>query len=151
MTDKENNEIESSSNSSCPACGGSHITTRDVEHRFPYGVGPSPTELMAIVPLHECEKESCGVEFFAEELEDRRHEAVCRHLGVLTPKEIREIRGTLSRQEFAHLTRFGEATIGRWERGELIQNAANDLLLRLLKFNDNLSRIKDMNSSIIAT
>ena len=56
-------------------------------------------------------------------------------------KALREKLG-LSRTEFARLTRLGEATIARWERGELIQNAGNDSLLRLLQYEDNVRRLR---------
>ena len=49
-----------------------------------------------------------------------RHEAVCRHLGVLAPGEIRALRREhgMSRAAFARLTGFGEATLaaGNGER-----------------------------------
>jgi DNA-binding transcriptional regulator YiaG len=64
----------------------------------------------------------------------------------MTPAEVRAVRqkaGSLSRAEFARITRLGEATIGRWERGELIQNAANDQLLYLLTFPENVVRLRD--------
>jgi hypothetical protein len=60
----------------------------------------------------------------------------------LNPKEIRTIRGDLSQVKFAELTRLGVATIGRWERGELIQNGANDQLLFLLTFPENFKRLR---------
>jgi transcriptional regulator with XRE-family HTH domain len=64
----------------------------------------------------------------------------------MTPAEIRAIRreaGALSRAQFARITRLGEATIGRWERGELIQNRANDQLLYLLTFPENVTRLRN--------
>jgi putative zinc finger/helix-turn-helix YgiT family protein len=129
--------------SSCPSCGHEAIETTQIDHRFPYGEGDQAVELSAMVPLRRCR--DCGLEFLDSVAEDRQHEAVCRHLGVMTPVEIREIRqkaGSLSRGEFAKISRLGEATLGRWERGELIQNAANDQLLYLLTFPENLSRLR---------
>ena len=72
------------------------------------------------------------------------HETVCRHLGVQTPVEVLAIRQkyNMSRPGFAELTRLGEATLGRWERGALIQNAANDQFLYLLRFADNIDRLR---------
>jgi DNA-binding transcriptional regulator YiaG len=98
----------------------------------------------AVVPLRRCSE--CGFEFLDAEAEARQHAAVCRHIGVMTPSEIRRVRqmtGNLSRGEFARLTRLGDATIGRWERGELIQNAAYDQLLYLLTFPENVIRLRD--------
>jgi DNA-binding transcriptional regulator YiaG len=129
---------------SCPACGHGSVETTQIEHKFPYGDGDKGVELSATVPLRRCLE--CGVEFFDAVAEEIRHEAVCRYLGVMPPAEVQAVRrmsGSLSRGEFAKITRLGEATIGRWERGELIQNAANDQLLYLLTFPENLTRLRD--------
>lgn len=128
---------------SCPECGSKRIVTEAVDHRFPYGQEDPAVELSARIPVRRCEE--CGDEFLDDEAEDLIHEAVCRHLHVMTPSEVRTIRqqcGGLSRAEFARITRLGEATIGRWERGELIQNAAYDQLLHLLTFPENLIRLR---------
>jgi putative zinc finger/helix-turn-helix YgiT family protein len=128
----------------CPSCGHDAVETIQVEHKFPYGDGDQAVTLSAIVPLRRCRE--CGFEFLDSAAEERKHEAVCRHLGVMTPAEVRSIRnvaGKLSRGEFARVSRLGEATIGRWERGELIQNAANDQLLYLLTFPENLVRLRE--------
>ena len=102
------------------------------EHTFTYGIGPDAAELTVTVPVHVCA--SCGLEFLDHEGETLKHEAVCAHLGVLTPSEIRGIREKhgMSRAAFAEVTGFDEATLNRWENGIRIQNAANDRYLRLL-------------------
>ncbi len=129
---------------SCPDCESDRVVTEWIDHRFPYGRDDSAIELSARIPVRRCEE--CGDQFLDAEAEDLMHEAVCRHLGVMTPREVRDIRrqsGRLSRAEFSRITRLGEATIGRWERGELIQNAAYDQLLYLLTFPENLVRIRE--------
>ena len=130
----------------CPSCGRTAVETEEVERSLPYGAGHQPVHLSVIVPLRRCR--DCGFEFLDAEAEDKQAEAVCRHLGVMTPAEIRAIRrkaGALSRAKFARITRLGEATIGRWERGELIQSAANDQLLYLLTFPENVTRLQNRN------
>ena len=52
----------------------------------------------------------------------------------------------MTRLGFAELTKFGEATLGRWERGALIQNAANDQFLYLLRFAENVDRLRTRNA-----
>ena len=129
---------------SCPECGSERIVTETIDHRFPYGQEDPAVELSARIPVRRCEE--CGDEFLDDEAEDLMHEAVCHHLHVMTPSEVRTIRqqcGGLSRAEFARITRLGEATIGRWERGELVQNAAYDQLLHLLTFPENLIRLRN--------
>jgi transcriptional regulator with XRE-family HTH domain len=61
----------------------------------------------------------------------------------LSPGEIVGLRHRhgLSRAEFAKLTKLGEATLGRWERGTLKPNAAYDMYLRLLSFDENMRRL----------
>lgn len=127
----------------CPSCESERIETEWVAHHFPYGDGDAAVELAAKVPLRRCT--ACGEEFLDDESEDLIHEAVCRHLGVMTPCEVRAIRrqsGNLSQAEFARITRLGEATIGRWERGELIQNVAYDHFLYLLTYPENRIRLQ---------
>jgi hypothetical protein len=53
---------------------------------------------------------------------------------MLTPREITAIREQYSqgRAQFSRITRIGEATLARWERGALIQNPAFDQYLRLI-------------------
>lgn len=65
----------------------------------------------------------------------RNHGAVCRHLGLLTPSEIKDIRTRrdMSQAAFAELTGLGEATIARWERGDVTQNRGNDRFLRMVQ------------------
>jgi hypothetical protein len=76
-----------------------------------------------------------------------RHEAVCAHHGLLAPRAIIEIRDRycVSRSDFARITRLGEATVARWERGALLQNAAYDQYLRLLLVPDNWRRLQEQN------
>lgn len=126
----------------CPNCRGGPVRTTLTTDRFVYGEGPSAAELTATVPLHTCD--NCGFQFLDEEAEVAHHESVCRHLGVLTPAQIRDLRRRydLSRTEFAQVTKLGEATIARWERGALIQNAAYDQFLYLLSFEENLERLR---------
>jgi putative zinc finger/helix-turn-helix YgiT family protein len=128
----------------CPECGCGRIETETIAHSFPYGHGDSKVDLTTSVPLHRCH--DCGAEFLDSTAETLMHDEVCRHLGVMTPAEIRLLRercGDLTRAEFARITKLGEATVGRWERGELIQNSANDQLLYLLTFPENVIRLRE--------
>ena len=115
----------------CPQCEGVVETVRH-EDIFRYGDGESAVNLPVILPVRICR--ACGIEFLDHEAERVKHEALCRHFGVLTPWEIREIRKRhdLSRAAFAEVTGLGAASLGRWETGALIQSLANDRYLRLL-------------------
>ena len=121
--------------------------TRWREHSFPYGAGTSAVELNVALPVRVCR--SCGFEFLDHEGETLQHEAVCAHLGVLTPKEIRGIRRMhgMSRAEFSRVTGLGEATLNRWENAILIQNAANDRYLRLLARHENVRRLERLDAA----
>ena len=118
---------------SCEMCGTPGLTTELVRDPFIYGTGSEAVELSVDIPVHTCSH--CAVSFTGTEAEAIQHDAVCRHLGLLTPDEIRAIReqAGLSRAAFARLTGFGEATVARWERREVIQNTSGDRYLRLLR------------------
>jgi putative zinc finger/helix-turn-helix YgiT family protein len=128
----------------CPNCGSMDVATTWIDDNFPYGAGSNQVQLTARVPLRSCSK--CEFEYFDDEAENARHEAVCRHLGVQTPAEIQALRRKygLSRAEFARLTGLGEATLARWESGALIQNTANDRFLYLLRWEENLKRLREL-------
>ena len=116
------------------------------EHAFTYGVGASAVELSVTLPVRICD--TCGLEFLDDEAETLQHEAICAHLDVLTPKEIRGIREMhcMSRAEFSRVTGLGEATLNRWENAILIQNKANDRYLRLLASRANLQKLERLDS-----
>ena len=113
----------------CFDCGGN---TRRIwgEHTFTYGLGVDAAELTVTLPIDVCP--ACGLESLDGEAETLKHEAVCAHLGVLSPKEIRGIRRMhgISRAAFSKMISIDEATLIRWEEGILIQSAANDHRLR---------------------
>lgn len=138
----EESRLERSGGSVCPECGHLDVDNRWEDCPFTYGSGADAVEISVRLPVRTCRK--CGFEFFDEEAEDLRHEAVCRHLGRLTPGQIKELRARygFSRADLARLTGLGEATIARWERGELIQNASNDSLLWLLHHQENVDRLR---------
>ena len=118
---------------SCPLCGTDEVRTMWKRHVFDYGSGGSVAELSVDVPVRSCA--SCELEFLDEPAEVLKHEAICRHLGVLTPAEIRRTREDhgMSRVAFAQVTGLGEASLNRWENGLNIQTHANDRYLRLLR------------------
>jgi len=140
------NEIdpETSDRPTCPECGHEEIRTVWESRPLAYGLGKDAVELSVRVPIRECLQ--CHFRYLDYEAEDLQHEAVCRHLGVLTPQEIIALREKygLSRAEFARLTGLGEATIARWERGALIQNTGNDRYLRLLQHSENMLRLEKL-------
>ncbi len=126
----------------CPNCESNNVKTSVEEDAFTYGEGSSAVQLTAAVPVRSCT--NCGFQFTDGEAEEARHDAVCRHLRVLAPREILELRKryNMSRAEFAELTRLGEASLARWENGQLIQNAANDQLLFLLTVPSNVELLR---------
>ena len=135
----------------CDLCGGSGLTTNLVRDPFIYGSGTDAVELSAQVLVHTCSK--CGESYTGVEAEVARHEVVCRHLGLLTPAEIRALREhyDLSRAAFARATGFGEATLARWETGEVIQNTSSDRYLRLLLDPQVMSRLPTPSGSASPT
>lgn len=131
----------------CPQCGNDTLTTHWHQDTFKYGTGDSVVTLKVDLPVRSCQ--SCDLQFLDHEGESLRHEAVCRHLGLLTPNEILGIRKTygMSRAAFAEITGLGEATLARWENGAVIQNQANDRYLRLLSLQGVMSCLREMSTS----
>ncbi len=132
----------------CPQCGEtSTVTTSPYLHTFRYGSGESAVDLTVELPLRRCG--ACEFEFLDDEAERLEHEAICRHLGVLSPTEIEKIRKShgMSRATFAQVTGLGEATLNRWANGVKIQTLANDRYLRLLALPLNMQRLKRFGSS----
>lgn len=143
MVNKENDPVPFARGEPCPNCGQGAVHSELLVDKFTYSHGEEPVELSATVLLHRCA--ACGFEFTDGSADDARHGAICNYLGVHPPKAIVALRETyeLSRSQFAQLTRLGEASIARWERGELIQNAAYDQFLYLLRFQENVQRLRD--------
>ena len=125
-------EADASEAQGCPQCGNSMTTTWQ-QHCFRYGDEGSGPELTVEIPVRHCEV--CGESFLDWETEEIEQRAVCEHLGVLTPEEVRQIREDygMSRSAFSKLTGIGEASLSRWEKGSHIQNRANDRYLRLIR------------------
>lgn len=140
----------------CFNCGSSDVEKALQRQVFQYGNGDNAVELTAEVPVFTCK--NCAYQFASAEADDARHEAVCRHLGVLPPREIISIReyAGLSQAQFAKCSRIGIASLKRWETGVVIQNAANDELIYLMTFPENIERLKQRNhlepigSSVVA-
>ena len=125
----------------CPQCDGVSVITTWHHDVFDYGSGESAVKLHVDLPVRRCA--SCDFEFLDHEGHWLRHEAVCRHLGVLSPVEVRGIRKRhgMNRSEFAQVTGLGEATLNRWENGTLVQNRANDRYLRLIAIPEVMNRL----------
>ena len=129
----------------CPLCDSSSVETFQHFHEFKYGSDDSAVTLrVESLPVRHCT--ACDLEFIDHEGERLQHEAVCRHLRVLTPAEVRGVRERhgMTRAAFAEATGLGEATLGRWESGALIQNRANDFYLRLVRMPSVMRILKDL-------
>jgi putative zinc finger/helix-turn-helix YgiT family protein len=132
----------------CDACGAHETATCRFETQsFEYGEGSGKVTLTARVPVWTCSR--CGIATTDGDAEDARHDAVCCHLGVLTPGEVRAIREKygLTQAEFARRTRIGEATIKRWETGVFVQSPANDQYLRLLRDPEVFAKLDSVGNS----
>lgn len=133
MSDMVDRDIASRAITRCGLCeeGEAHLT-REVHH-FTYGTGADAVELSALVPVWSCA--ACGDQVMGEEAEDIIHEVVCRHLGRLTPQEIRDLRGSygLRQEDLGALTGYGTASIKRWEAGSQIPSESADKHLRLVR------------------
>ncbi|MBB4120726.1 putative zinc finger/helix-turn-helix YgiT family protein [Martelella radicis] len=129
----------------CEICEANAVTVREHEEKFVYGSGDDQVLLSAIVPVYECSE--CGEMYTDHEAEELRHEAVCKHLGRLTPRQVKAIRESynLSQEKFADVSGFGVASIKRWELGNQIQGESANNLLLLLRAPRNLRLVQEAN------
>jgi putative zinc finger/helix-turn-helix YgiT family protein len=129
----------------CEMCEANAVSVRHHEEKFVYGSGGDQVLLSAVVPVYECAE--CGEMYTGQEAEELRHEAVCRHLGRLTPREIKTIRESyhLTQEKFADVSGFGVASIKRWELGNQIQGESANNLLLLLRLPRNLRLVQEAN------
>ena len=117
----------------CQLCGEKAATVIWKDHKFSYGPESDGVVLTARVPVEQCA--GCAESVLGDEAETIMHAAICAHLGRLSPAEIKAIRthfGMLQ-EEFADLTKYGVASIKRWESGNQIQSESVDNHLRLLR------------------
>lgn len=116
----------------CSACGEGAATLGILAHEFVYGSGDAATTLHADVPVWTCD--ACEMQYLDAEGEAMQHAAICRHLGRLTPDEVRSARVELGlkQADFAERLLCGIASVKRWETGAVIQNAAVDAQIREL-------------------
>ncbi len=126
----------------CVVCESSNVETKQVDDSFEYG----SVFLNATITVHSCAE--CSFEFTGKGADSARHESVCRHLGLLTPAEMRSIRKemSMSKAELARQTGISEASLSRWEGGRLLQNAAMDNFLYLLSMPGNLEILRKRRS-----
>jgi len=144
---QEDNRPEDLSKFVCGECGSERIRTSREIYNFPYGVGNDTVELSCEVPFRKCS--DCGFSFLDHVAEDICQKAICQHLGVMTPSQVKGLRKlyNLTQSEFAEITKLGPATLSRWERGIVIQNQAYDNYLYLLGFKENLRLIQERSKS----
>ena len=130
-------------NHKCPVCESPNVETSVQRDSFQYGEDDNSVELSAEIPYRQCL--DCEFRYTDEAAEAARHAAVCRHHGLMNPGQIRDLRRQLglSRAALARLAGVGEASLARWERGEVLQNQANDRLLFLMSFAENRQRLAE--------
>ena len=128
MNDKVEASVE------CEICGEFAAKIQSEWQDFPYNDGHKTTTLRAYVDVISCS--ACETEYTGADAEDRRHAAICNHLGRMTPSEIRSLRTSfnLTQAELAkRLDGVSLASIKRWEGGDCIQGVASDTRLRALR------------------
>lgn len=114
----------------CVFCGAEAAVHSREAQTFGYVDKGREVELTALIPVLTCS--SCNESYAAEGAEEAHNNAVCEHLGRLTPAQIKTLRKErgLTQAELANLLDAGIASIKRWESGTVIQNASMDRQLR---------------------
>ena len=117
----------------CPTCG---TMMKATDGELPFVVNGEKV-VVPTVPHLACP--SCGEVVLRYEesrlLQERAVEVYRRSHGLLTADEIRELRERLglTQAQFAGILRLGLNTVSRWESGRNVQNAAMDVLLKLVR------------------
>lgn len=125
----------------CAMCGSSKVTTKWLMESFEYGSGEAKVYLEVEIPVHNCGE--CSFEFTDHSADLLQHEAICRHLGLLTPSEVKAVRKNMSKAEFSRQTGIGGASLNRWEKGAVLQNVAMDNFLYLLSLHGNFKALQE--------
>ena len=133
---------------SCARCGAEAVDTVEHRHTFRYGAGESAADLTVDLPVRRCR--TCGFEFLDRESERIKLEAICDHLGVLSPSGIRGIREGygMTQAEFAEVTGLGTATLVRWENGSMNHTRAYDRYIRLLESPEVMRRLRRLSNPV---
>lgn len=142
MNDRNNViRLERNTTAECPSCENIGAEVRREQQSFPYGVGEDQVLLKVELPVAYCSV--CDLEFIDQEGELIKHDAVCRHLGLMTPSDVKDVRemNQMTKVDFSRVTGLGEASLSRWERGTTIQNAGIDNFLYLLRNPENVSTL----------
>jgi DNA-binding transcriptional regulator YiaG len=117
----------------CGMCGAKAVTETWEMQSFPFGEGDDVAELHVHVPVLTCQ--SCCFAFTDDRAAAIRHDEACRHQGLVTPAEIKRVRGRvygLSRKEFDKVFGVSEASLERWENRKLFPSKQATSLFRLL-------------------
>lgn len=123
----------------CPICGAVALSELHGEFRFePPDNIPGGVMVFPNASWQECQ--SCGEQILPPELDRAIDDESRRRQGLLTPREIREIRERtcLSQEDMARLLGIGDKTYARWEAGRSCQNKSSDYLIRLADRNPGL-------------
>lgn len=114
----------------CECCGerGAQLAMERIP--FIYGVGEKAVELYADMPVWSCE--SCGEIYSGSDGEEAEREAICKHLGRLTPHQIVAARKSLGQTqvEFAQGAGVSRVSLARWESGAQIPSRVFDARIR---------------------
>lgn len=129
-------------NLECPNCGERDISSSNIIDEFEFGSGGDRKKLSVEVELLTCG--TCNFRFTGSDAERKRHERICSHMEILNPREITSLRKIygMTRKDFSKVTGLGQATLARWETGQLFQNKAYDNYLYLLSFDEIFSKIQ---------
>ena len=114
----------------CACCEGGPARLTTERMTFDYGERGAVVTLHADIPVWACD--ACGERYTAEGAEEAEREAICAHLGRLTPAQIVCLRKSagLTQDAFARELGVGRVSLVRWETGQQMQSAVYDKLIR---------------------
>lgn len=115
----------------CPVCGRLALQQKEGDYVFAWPEHFAKREsVFSDAAWEMCE--ACGEAILPPELSDRIEEERYHVQGLLTPREIREVRDRtgLTQVEMAQLLHIGDKTYLRWETGLSVQHKSMDTIVR---------------------
>jgi putative zinc finger/helix-turn-helix YgiT family protein len=138
MPPEEPNRVKKPRNSDrpfpwhCQRCGQERIVPTRIDYPMEVNYDGRIVAFIAKgIEIPICQ--NCGDKRFTLEVDDQINAALCAHLGLLTPEQIREgiERLGLTQKEVAERLGIAEATLSRWVNKVVIQSRAMDNYLRM--------------------
>lgn len=121
-------------NNICPECGSGQLMEKNGVYETSL-FDDDETKPLRVGNMKWLECEKCGEVVLDDPAMDQIERVRYKELGLLSPRDIKEIRSSLGKtqEEMATLLAVGQKTYCRWENGNFYQTRHNDRVLRFIR------------------